>query len=230
MDLHQVATGLNLTTVATIKPVHSLACMRTGPKAIYKASCDGSAEATYEAAMQAAVAADAAAGGGATTQQDTVRTQDINHYTCVADLNLALRVVISDLLLRQVLAKAKRSLRRDTRKPVDMKVCKYYWALIHINNEELPNLPPFGTRQALTQDKMIDILLHGTPSSWQNKMECQGFNPVASVANKVVDFMENIKAVKEKKQSFKKVKSKNKDIRKKSDSSSCPKKKNFYWL
>jgi hypothetical protein len=34
MDLSQVVAGLNLTTVATIKPAH-LACMRTGPKAIY---------------------------------------------------------------------------------------------------------------------------------------------------------------------------------------------------
>jgi hypothetical protein len=47
MDLNQVVAGLNLTTVATIKPVH-LACMRTGPKAIYDASCDASAEDSYE--------------------------------------------------------------------------------------------------------------------------------------------------------------------------------------
>jgi hypothetical protein len=73
MDLNQVVAGLNLTTVATIKPVH-LACMRTGPKAIYEASCDGSAKASYEAALQAAIAADAATGDGATVQQDVVGT------------------------------------------------------------------------------------------------------------------------------------------------------------
>jgi hypothetical protein len=79
-----------------------------------------------------------------------VRANGVDHYTQVADLNPALGMVISDLLPRQVLAKAKRSLRRDTRKPVDMKVRKYYQALIHINNEELPNLPPFGAGQALS--------------------------------------------------------------------------------
>jgi hypothetical protein len=65
IDLNQVVAGLNLTTVATIKPVH-LACMRTGPKAIYDASCDASAEESYEVALQTAIATDLAAGGGAT--------------------------------------------------------------------------------------------------------------------------------------------------------------------
>jgi hypothetical protein len=108
------------------------------------------------------------------------------------------------------------------------KVRKYYQALICMNNEELPNLPPFAAGQALTQDEMIDILLHGTPHLWQNEMKCQGFDPMASTgANEVIDFMENIKAVEEKEQSFKKVKSKNKEIKKKSDLSP-PKKKKFY--
>jgi hypothetical protein len=119
-------------------------------------------------------------------------------------------------------------LHRDTRKPVDMKVRKYYQALISINNKELPNLPPFGAGQALSQDEMIDILLHGTPRSLQNKMECQGFDPMASTVNEVVDFMENIEAVEEKENPFKKVKSKNKDAKEKTDASSPPKKKKFY--
>jgi hypothetical protein len=119
-------------------------------------------------------------------------------------------------------------LRRDTQKPVDMKVRKYYQALLRINNKELPNLPPFGAGQALSQDEMIDILLHGTPRSWQNETERQGFDPMASTANEVVDFMENIEAVKEKEHSFEKVKSKNKDTKKKTDASSPPKKKKFY--
>jgi hypothetical protein len=59
-------------------------------------------------------------------------------------------------------------------------------------------------------------------------MERQGFDPMASTANKVVDFMENIEAVEEKESPFKKVKSKNKDAKKKTDTSSPPKKKKFY--
>jgi hypothetical protein len=51
---------------------------------------------------------------------------------------------------------------------------------------------------------------------------------MASTANEVVNFMENIKAVKEKESPFKKVKSKNKDTNKKTDTSSRPKKKKFY--
>jgi hypothetical protein len=97
MDLNQVVAGLNLTTVATIKPVH-LACMRTGPKAIYDASCNASAEESYKVALQAAIATDVAAGGGATAAQDAVRARGVDHYARVADLNLALGMVIPDLL------------------------------------------------------------------------------------------------------------------------------------
>jgi hypothetical protein len=59
-------------------------------------------------------------------------------------------------------------------------------------------------------------------------MERQGFDPMALTANEVVDFMENIEAVKEKENPFEKVNSKNKDAKKKTDASSPPKKKKFY--
>jgi hypothetical protein len=79
MDLSQVVRGLNLTTVDTIKPVH-LACMGTGPKAIYDASCDASAEESYEVALQVAIAADAVAGAGVTAAQDAVGARGVDHY------------------------------------------------------------------------------------------------------------------------------------------------------
>jgi hypothetical protein len=94
--------------------------------------------------------------------------------------------------------------------------------------EYIYGISDWPARYGTLQDEVIDILLHNTPHLLQNEMERQGFDPMASMANEVVDFMENIKAVKEKEQSFEKVKSKNKDIKKKSDSLSPPKKKKFY--
>ena len=82
---------------------------------------------------------------------------------------------------RKVLAKVKRNLRRDMRKPMDMKVRPYFQALMRINTEELPSLPPFGNDQFLTEDEVLDILLFGTPRSWQQEMDRQGFDPVESV-------------------------------------------------
>ena len=40
----------------------------------------------------------------------------------------------------------------------------------------------------------MDILLYGTPKSWQREMERQGFDPMEKSTNQVVEFMERIEA------------------------------------
>ena len=85
-------------------------------------------------------------------------------------------------------------MRRDMRKPPEMKVRQYYQALTRINGSELLNLPPFNPNQNLSDDEMIDVLLFGTPKSWQAEMDRQGFDPVLSAPSAVVEFMENIEA------------------------------------
>jgi hypothetical protein len=69
-----------------------------------------------------------------------------------------------------------------------MKVRTYYQAVGHINDEELQQLPPFGADQSLSNDKVLDILLHGTPKSWQVKMDQQGFDPLDKQIPEVVEF------------------------------------------
>jgi hypothetical protein len=139
-----VVRGLNLTTVATFVLIH-LACMRAGPKSICKAACNQANQATYEAALEAALAADQAA-GDTVGASDAVRGNRVYHYAQVADLNLG-------VIPRQVVAKAKHSLRRYTHKHVDMKVRKYYQALLCINNKEPPNLPPFMAGWSVSQPR-----------------------------------------------------------------------------
>jgi hypothetical protein len=78
-------------------------------------------------------------------------------------------------------------------KPMDMKVRNYYQAVGRINDEELPQLPPFGADQSLSTNKVLDILLHGTPKSWQVEMDCQGFDPLDKTIPEVIDFIENMR-------------------------------------
>ena len=59
---------------------------------------------------------------------------------------------------------------------------------------ELEMLPPFRANQVLSNDKLLDIILYGTPKSWQKEMDRQGFNPLLHTLNEVVDFMEQIEA------------------------------------
>ena len=55
-------------------------------------------------------------------------------------------------------------------------------------------LPPFRANQVLSNDKLLDIILYGTPKSWQKEMDRQGFDPLLHTLNEVVDFMEQIEA------------------------------------
>jgi hypothetical protein len=112
-------------------------------------------------------------------QRGALRAAGIQDQDYINDhLNTGLNFVVQELLPRQVLARAKRDLRRFSRKPAEMKVPSYYQAVGRINDEELPQLPPFGADQSLSNDEVLDILLHGTLKSWQVEMDRQGFDPL----------------------------------------------------
>ena len=105
-----------------------------------------------------------------------------------------LKAVIASLLPRRVLARVKRFLRRDCRKPRDMTIRVFFQHLLRINNEEIPELPPFRNNQSLNDDEILDILLYATPKSWHKEMERQGFDPMEHTPREVVDFMERSEA------------------------------------
>ena len=105
-----------------------------------------------------------------------------------------LRSVVEQLLPSKCLARVKRSIRRDCRKPRDMPIRTFWQNVNHINQEELPLLPPFRNTNSIGNDEMIDILLYATPKSWQREMERQGFDPLAHSPKEVVTFMEQIEA------------------------------------
>ena len=64
-----------------------------------------------------------------------------------------------------------------------MKVRIYMQHLLRMNMGELEMLPPFRANQVLSNDKLLDILLYGTPKSWQREMDCQGFDPLLHTLN-----------------------------------------------
>ena len=80
------------------------------------------------------------------------------------------------------------------RKPVDMKVRTYFQHLLHINLEELVNIPPYNPNQSLGDDEIMDIILYGTPKSWQCEMDRQGYDPLEHTIAEVVGFMEQVES------------------------------------
>jgi hypothetical protein len=186
-DAIKVAKGLNAIDLASKLPIFET-LMRTGPLALFGQSMLAQATMAMEAAI--AAAPDVAAG-------NVIRAAGPAPHQDVAHCEPALDFVVSQLMPRKVLAKVKRDVRRNMRKPHDMKVRQYYQNLYRINFEELPNLPPFHVGQALTNDELVDVLLFGTPKSWQKEMDKQGFDPVEGTLDDLVTMMENIEASEE---------------------------------
>ena len=190
-DVIKVCVGLHVDTLDTRRPIME-ACMRAGPKAVFEGAISAQAKIAYLTALNAAQVADQ--GAGNTNASDAVKANGQDHYITNDMLNQALQMTIANYLPRKVLARVKRSMRRDMRKPATMKVRNYYQNLIRLNDEELPNLPPFTNDNKLSDDELLDILLFGTPRSWQNEMERQNFDPIVSGIHGTVDFMEGVEA------------------------------------
>jgi hypothetical protein len=193
-DMLRVLVGLNALTGEVQRPIVE-ACMRSGPLSIFAQEMTRVGQPLYDAALAAARVTDA--GAGNTNASDQVIAQGLNHHLTDDHIDAGMRLVLTQLLPRKVLARVKRDLRRNTRKPNEMKVRDYLRNLRRINNEELPCLPPFQNGQSLSDDELLDILLFGTPKSWQNEMERQGFDPMTSTLDEVVNFMENIETAEE---------------------------------
>ena len=66
---------------------------------------------------------------------------------------------------------------------------------MRINVDEFQRLPPFEANQQFSLDELLDIILFGTPKSWQKEMDKQGFDPMDQTINEVVDFMERLEGI-----------------------------------
>jgi len=125
--------------------------------------------------------------------------QALNNETVLAQnrglaiIATALNGMMTVLLPNKILQRVKRCLRREARKPVDMPAREHLMHIIRINTHEIPRLPPnFNNAQSLGDDEIVDILLFGTPKSWQREMDRQGIDPLASAPYDAVAFMERI--------------------------------------
>ena len=183
-DCSKVVRGLNITTLEPMMAIVET-MMAAGPASTFTSALNIMAGTAYRAAR------DAAAPG---VDRDAVIANGPDHYRTVPMVLTSLNAVVASLLPNKVLARVKRNLRREMRKPVDMKVRHYFNNINRINQEEIVHLPPFLGNQSLLDDEMIDILLFSTPKSWSREMDRQGFDPMTKTLPDVVDFLEQIES------------------------------------
>ena len=194
-NVDKVLVGFNITTGAAQKQMIDNLCKHTA-KALFEQTWNAAARLVRERrAVQAREAS--AAGGGNPAAQQAAYEAIANTALLDAD-NTTLRViqtaidgVIKGCVPDKTLQRVKRNMRREMRKPVDMKVRQHFVHLSRLNNE-LESLPPFGNDQGLSEDELIDILIHAVPKSWTREMDRQGFDPVVHSLGEVVSFLERV--------------------------------------
>ena len=161
-NIEEVIKGLNVTEGPA---QHNLLCNMTSGSAHSLFTIQAIAEATpaFELAMR--------------NEADPIRRKTIKdagpipHITHPNVLK-AVNHVMTSLIPNKIVAMVKRYLRRECRKPADMKVRTYYQHLVRINMDEMPMLPPnFSSSNCLSNDEMVDILIYGCPKSWAREMD-----------------------------------------------------------
>jgi hypothetical protein len=183
--VERVLTGLGLTALAPRQNIIET-MMRGTPLSLFRASLHELAEAAYNLALRNVDPANAAA------ETAAIRANGVVHYAHDDHFTLAVNSLINHLAPKKSLQRVRRYLRRECRKPADMKVRAYYQHILRINMEDIPMLPPFAADQHLRTDEIMDIVLFGTPRSWQREMDRQGFDPIDNTMSQVIDFLEQI--------------------------------------
>ena len=199
-DIKTVFKGLEITDGADMHNMVQEMCSGATLTA-YNAGVEANLHARWQmdknTAMRAAAPRDAAA---ETQVQYATRIQRIIAAVDVPDTdeNAVMKGAEAVLTARcpyKVLEKQKRFMRRKMRKPFGMTTRQYVNHLSRINNEELPNLPPFrGGNAGFSDEEFKEIILFGIPNRWKKDMDKFDFDPYSNTIVQLVEFCERMEA------------------------------------
>ena len=105
-----------------------------------------------------------------------------------------LNEVTTHVFPKKALAYQKRYMRREMRKPRDMKT-RAYVARVNEINAYLRLFPPFDPDQELPDDKLMDIFEYSIPNTWQKQATIQGFDIMQHTPSEFVEFCERLESV-----------------------------------
>ena len=94
----------------------------------------------------------------------------------------------------RALQKQRRALRRNIRKPENMKTNQFYARLVEMN-EQLEKFPNGTEDDKLSEDELKEILEFGLPKSWQIHMTLCQFKCLEKSAKEILNFCKEIEGV-----------------------------------
>jgi hypothetical protein len=134
--------------------------------------------------------------GSLATRKEAARTAAAERYVLTKDDVLqCLKAVIENRAPFRALQRQKKWMKQNMRKPRWMDMRKFTALVQHINDEELPWLPPGrGPVQSLSEDELRGIYDNALPNHWVAEMEHQNFDPDTTTSQELVEFCERLEA------------------------------------
>lgn len=189
--LNRVFPSLNLTNGVNRKAM-ALNLMEGDPQSLFT---EAVRQLATDACLRAAIAADP---DPTVTNHQAVIAKPLDRFTNEDIVKLALETMLMSLMPNKALPQVKRCIRRECRKPADMKACLcFQLRLKQVNDAEIPCLLPFDTSKKFSTDEMMDITFCGVPKSWLRELDCQGIDPLEKTLGEVVEFLEQIESAEE---------------------------------
>ena len=111
------------------------------------------------------------------------------------NFELCIRDLTQHVLPKRALRIQKRYMRREMRKPRDMKMREYRNRVLELNNylSRFPN--NFNDEQKLEDEEITDILEFGTPKTWQKELVKQGLDSTEMTTQEMVEFCERLEFI-----------------------------------
>ena len=191
-DMQRILKGMAI-TAGTNQVTIIQELLRGSSLTAFNTALEATAAEIRELAADEAYAAAAGDNTAKATARNTILAHATSRYYNAAAIGSGYRGIIRTVAPAKALQKVKRYLRRECRKPPDMKIRDYFTLINFINNEEIPYLPPFrGNNQKITPDELIDIITFGVPKSWIKEMDRQGKDPDEMSPRELVEFLEQI--------------------------------------
>jgi hypothetical protein len=112
----------------------------------------------------------------------------------IESIHVAAGDIIKWIMPRNALARVKRHLWREFRKPAHTCVCEHCQHLGFINTQEVPWIPPCTPNQAFIDGELVNVMPLATPQDWQHEMDQMGIDPLTCSSLELLCQMENCKA------------------------------------
>jgi hypothetical protein len=191
LEASEVCEGLNLTTGPDIHRILDK-LMSGSASTTYRSNMAQLQSAEWGLQKKAARAAALQANPQATADElqaveDAVQPPPYTNQMIVYSVNQ----VVDYFAPHKVVEKQKQFMRRQCRKPKDMKTRVFVNNLVRINNQEMIHLPPkFDSSQCLSEAELVEIVVYAIPKKWKKEMDRMSFDHTEKTMNQVIKFCE----------------------------------------